>query len=296
MDKMRKKVFIAALPILAFTLTLCSTTEPEPVIKDPEPQIPKIITYSFTDEVTWSDEFDTNGAPNEAIWGYDIGDGGWGNNEAQFYTKDSTNSRVEDGNLIIETRKSEIGDLGPKYTSARMVTKNKKDFLYGRMEVKAKLPVGRGTWAAIWTLGTQDIYGADAYWPDNGEMDLMEHVGFDQDIVHTNIHTRAFHHSIGTNKGQKRFVKDASTDFHIYRLDWYPNTLEFYIDDKLFFEFKKSSTYNWNQWPFDQAQHLLLNIAIGGDWGGQEGIDDSIFPQKMLIDYVRYYDLVTTEE
>ncbi|MFT7434284.1 MAG: beta-glucanase (GH16 family) [Psychromonas sp.] len=291
---MRKKVFVASLPLLAFMLTLCSTTEPTPmIVKVPEPEIPKIITYSFAEAITWADEFDSDGRPDDSIWNYDLGAGGWGNKESQHYTNDSSTSRVEEGNLVIETRKS---DELPKYTSARMVTKNKKDFLYGRIEVKAKVPVGRGTWAAIWTLGSNDIYGSEAYWPDNGEMDLMEHVGFDQDVIHSNIHTRAFHHSIGTNKGQKKFIKDASVDFHIYRLDWYPNAVEFYIDDELLFEFKKIFGYTWREWPFDQPQHLLLNIAIGGDWGGQKGIDDSVFPQKMLVDYVRYYDLVITEE
>ncbi len=277
-----------------FTFSFCTKTETQPKgqLDIPEGTPPaKKIVYSFAEDITWSDEFDEDGLPDSDIWGYDIGGNGWGNNESQFYTSNKENARVENGNLVIEAIKNKTS---PLYTSARLVTKNKKDFLYGRIEVKAKLPVGRGTWAAIWTLATKDTYG-NAYWPDNGEIDIMEHVGMDQDRVHTNIHTKAYNHINGTNKGANKVVKNASTEFHVYRLDWYPNVIEFYIDDSKLFEFKKYSGQTYAEWPFDRAQHLLLNIAVGGSWGGQQGIDDSIFPQKMLVDYVRYYELVETE-
>lgn len=282
-----KKLFLVVLPILTVALSFCSTTKsPEPKRLVSESETPDPPTYSFSQEISWSDEFTVDGKPDNNIWGYDLGGNGWGNNESQTYTDDLENARVENGNLVIEAKYS-----NSSYTSARLVTKNKKDFLYGRMEVKALLPVGRGTWPAIWTLATDSNYGNN-YWPDNGEMDIMEHVGMDQDRIHANIHTKAFHHSIGTNKGNNKIVEKASEEFHIYRLDWHPNSIEFYVDNLLLFEFKKEAGYTWQEWPFDKPQHLLLNIAVGGDWGGQQGIDKTVFPQKMLIDYVRFYELV----
>lgn len=287
-----KKLTILLVPFFALSLTLCSTSEsvgPKRVV--PINETPKSIIYSFDTNPTWTDEFEKDGEPDQTIWGYDLGAGGWGNNESQEYTKNSENARVEKGNLIIEAKR--MPNLN--YTSARLVTKNKKDFLYGRIEIKALLPTGIGTWPAIWTLASKDSYG-DAYWPDNGEMDIMEHVGYDQNRVHANIHTKSFNHSIGTNKGNSKIVENASQEFHLYRLDWYPNKVEFFIDDKMLFQFQKLNTYGWHEWPFDKAQHLLLNIAVGGNWGGQQGVDHSIFPQKMLVDYVRYYKLIETLE
>ncbi len=140
-------------------------------------------------------------------------------------------------------------------------------------------------------LATDNNYGTQ-YWPDNGEMDIMEHVGFDQNRVHANIHTKAFNHGIGTNKGSSTDVPTASTEFHVYSLEWQPNHLAFAVDGKDFFRFDKISSYNWSQWPFDRKQFLLLNIAVGGNWGGQKGVDANIFPQSMEVDYVRVYELV----
>jgi beta-glucanase (GH16 family) len=253
----------------------------EPIVKAPD-------VYVFSDKITWADEFDINGAPNEAIWNYDLGGGGWGNNEKQTYTKNADNVSVKDGMLNITAK---FNKDFPFYTSTRMVTKDKRDFLYGKIEIKAKLPKGVGTWPAIWTLATKSSYG-DAYWPDNGELDIMEHVGFDQDKVHNNIHTKAFHHSIGTNKGNSRSVANVSDQFHVYSMEWLPTGVSFFIDGEKNFEFKKESFYSWKEWPFDKPQHLILNIAVGGNWGGQKGIDDTVFPQKMEVDYVRYYEAV----
>ena len=266
-------------------LSFCTQKELKPVLSDSTLQKGVDSVYTISKDITWSDEFDTNGSPNESIWNYDLGGGGWGNNELQTYTKDLKNVRVQDGFLIIESTLE-----GAKFNSARLVTKNKKDFLYGRMEVKAKLPKGRGTWPAIWTLATNDTYGA-AYWPDNGELDIMEHVGYDQNVVHANIHTKAFNHVIGTNKGNQINVPNASEEFHIYAMDWTKDKITFYVDGKSYFEFKNSGDFSWEQWPFNKPQHLLLNIAVGGNWGGQQGVDSSVFPQQMVIDYVRYYKM-----
>lgn len=237
-------------------------------------------------ELVWSDEFDYTGLPNAEKWGYDVGGNGWGNNELQYYTEmRSENARVENGLLTIEAVKENIG--GRRYTSARLVSKNKGDWLYCKVEVRAKLPEGRGTWPAVWMLPTDWEYGD---WPNSGEIDIMEHVGYDEGRVHGTVHTKAYHHSINTQKGASTIVSDATSAFHVYTMEWTETSIKTYVDDKLYFTFDKSDS-NFEVWPFDKRFHLLLNIAIGGSWGGAQGIDDNIFPQKMEIDYVRVYQL-----
>ncbi len=240
-------------------------------------------------EPTWCDEFDYTGLPDPAKWSYDVGGHGWGNAESQFYTEDrEENARVEDGHLILEARKESSG--GRNYTSARLVSKTKGDWTYGRIEVRAQLPSGRGTWPAIWMLPTNRSYG-ESYWPDNGEIDIMEHVGFNPGLIHATIHTDAFNHVNGTQRGGSIEIPDASEAMHVYAVEWTPNRMEFSVDGNSFWTHSKGLN-NWRGWPFDKDFHLVMNIAIGGSWGGQQGIDDSIFPQKMLIDYVRVYRYV----
>lgn len=239
-------------------------------------------------ELVWSDEFETDGLPDATKWSYDYGTGcpncGWGNNELEFYTKDRLeNARVEDGMLIIEAHKEDIEKS--KYTSARMVTKGKGDWLYGKFEFRAKLPTGLGTWPAIWMLPTDWEYGG---WPESGEIDIMEHVGYAQDSVHGTIHTKAYNHGIGTHKGQQIFVEKSSEAFHVYSLEWTATTLKWFIDGKEYFEIKNENK-TFKEWPFDKRFHVILNLAIGGTWGGKHGVDDSIFPQRMVVDYMRVY-------
>ncbi len=252
-----------------------------------KPQVP--VSYVFTEKPVWQDEFEYSGKPDPKKWSYDLGGDGWGNNELENYTDKPENARIENGNLIIEARNEKSGKQN--YSSARLVTKGKGDFLYGKFQIRAKLPEGKGTWPAIWMLGTNETYGNKG-WPDNGEIDIMEHVGFDQDKVHGNVHTKAFNHVIHTNKGDEIVVKNASTAFHIYACEWTPEYVSMLVDGREYFRFRKETGFSWEQWPFDKPFHLLLNVAIGGNWGGQKGLDDSIFPQKMEVDYVRVYGLV----
>jgi len=261
---------------------------PTPVATVPKPVTPP-KEYTFSEKPVWQDEFGYSGKPDPAKWGYALGGSGWGNNELQNYTDQLENAQVKDGHLVITARKESSGSR--QFSSARLVTKGKGDFLYGKIEVKAKLPTGVGTWPAIWTLATDSNYGS-RYWPDNGELDIMEHVGFDQNRVHANIHTKAFNHSINTNKGDKIMVPTASTEFHVYSCEWKPDYVAFAVDGKEFFRFNNNTSYNWTQWPFDRKQFLLLNIAVGGNWGGQKGVDGDVFPQSMEVDYVRVYELV----
>jgi beta-glucanase (GH16 family) len=239
--------------------------------------------------LVWSDEFDYTGTPDTTKWNYDLGDGcpnvcGGGNNEAEYYTKDSKNVRVENGLLIIEAHKDSLG--GKAYTSTRMVSKGKGDWLYGRIEVKAKLPKGKGTWPAIWMLSTDWKYGG---WPASGEIDIMEHVGYDPGVVHGTIHTESYNHIKGTQKEGKMTVEDAMDTFHVYAIDWSETKIDFYIDDNLYHTVTRDPKDDFKGWPFDQRFHLILNLAVGGNWGGKEGIDDSIWPQRMEVDYVRVY-------
>ncbi|TLV01082.1 glycoside hydrolase family 16 protein [Dyadobacter luticola] len=253
-------------------------------------QTPKSSVYEFAATPSWQDEFNYSGKPDATKWGYALGDDGWGNNELENYTDKIENAQVENGNLIITVIKEKSGKQN--YSSARLVTKGKGDFLYGKFEIRAKLPTGLGTWPAIWMLFSENNYGNHG-WPDNGEIDIMEHVGFDQDRVHGNIHTKAFNHVIHTNKGNNVLVTNASTAFHVYSCEWTPETVTILVDGNAYFKFEKQPGYQWAEWPFDKPFHLILNIAVGGNWGGQKGLDDSIFPQKMEVDYVRVYPLVT---
>jgi len=238
---------------------------------------------AFTNLV-WSDEFDYTGLPDNKKWGYDVGGHGWGNNELQYYTKErSQNARVENGHLVIEARRENME--GREYTSARLVTKNKGDWKYGRIEVKARLPQGRGIWPAIWMLPTEWKYGD---WPKSGEIDIMEFVGYEPDRVHGTVHTQSFNHSIGTQKGSSLRFTDLATAAHIYAIEWYADKIDFFVDGERYFTFTNTNR-GAADWPFDQTFHLILNVAVGGNWGGAQGVDASVYPQQFLIDYVRVY-------
>lgn len=232
-------------------------------------------------QLIWSDEFEQNGAPSEANWDYNTGSHGWGNNELQDYTRALENASVKDGILTIRAIKN--GDV---WTSARLVSKNKRDYLYGRIEVSAKLPTGKGTWPAVWMLPTDWAYGG---WPKSGEIDIMEHVGYDPAVVHGTVHTGAYNHSIGTQVGKSLVIPDFSEKFHIYAVEWSESKIDFFIDDKKYFTFENDHKSDFLTWPFDKPFHIILNIAIGGNWGGKEGIDPLLSEAIMEVDYVRVY-------
>jgi beta-glucanase (GH16 family) len=238
-------------------------------------------------KLVWSDEFNSPGKPDTLKWNYDLGVGnpnGWGNDELECYTNDERNARIEDGKLIIEARKDSLE--GKPFTSARLVTKKKADWLYGRIEAKAKLPFGKGTWPAIWMLSTEAKYGG---WPSSGEIDIMEHVGYDSGVVHGTIHTEAYNHIKHTQKEGKITVNSVSSKFHIYAINWTDSKIDFIVDDNIYHTVTKGEGEDYKGWPFDQPFHLIMNIAVGGGWGGKEGVDENIWPQRMEVDYVRVY-------
>lgn len=235
--------------------------------------------------IVWHDEFKIDGLPDPAKWGYEVGF--VRNQEAQYYTKDrAANARQENGELIIEARKEDY-QTG-KYTSAAL--ESTKSWDQGYFEFRAKIPTGRGTWPAIWFLGDSIRQQGSAYvgWPLCGEIDLMENVGFDPDKVHFNIHCQANNTSGGSVASTHIEIPQPWADWHTYGLDLKTHSLDLYFDGK------KVLTYLDNGkgeagWPFDKPVFILLNLAIGGNWGGQQGIDDSIFPAKFEIKYVRVY-------
>lgn len=239
--------------------------------------------------LVWSDEFDNSGVPDTTKWSYDLGDGcpqvcGWGNNERQHYTRDPKNVRVSRGKLIIEAHREASGER--PYTSARIVSRGKGDWRYGRIEVRARLPRGRGTWPAIWMLPTDWKYGG---WPASGEIDIMEHVGFDPGVVHGTIHCEKYNHLKQTQQEGTVRVPDCQDNFHTYAVTWRPDQIDFLVDGQKYFGVTRNPADDFRGWPFDQRFHLVMNLAVGGNWGGREGIDETIWPQRMEIDYVRVY-------
>lgn len=269
--------------ILVMAAGGCTEEKTIPPIQPAEPVSDK--NWQFEADPVWQDDFNDGAAPDPAKWNYDVGANGWGNNELQSYTA-SGNAAISNGNLVITARKE--ANSGKNYTSARLVSKGKGDWKYGRFEIRAKLPSGRGTWPAIWLLNSDNYYGP---WPGSGEIDIMEHVGYDQDNVHCTIHTASYNGQMNTQKTAATIVAGASDDFHIYRVDWTPYAIRGYVDDAKYFEYINNGT-GFAAWPFDQNFYMILNIAIGGNWGGAQGVDDSIFPTQMQIDYVKVYRMI----
>lgn len=251
-------------------------------------------------KLVWSDEFDKPGLPDATKWTFETGF--IRNDEQQYYTRErKENARVENGMLVIEARKEHFPnpDFDPngksgrpkrsheiaEYTSASLTTRGKASWTGGRIEVRAKLPAGCGTWPAIWTLGTN---AREVGWPACGEIDIMEFVGHEPGVIHANVHTRKYNHVQKNGKSGQIKTADASQVFHIYALEWAADRLDLFVDDHKYFTYTNEKT-GTDAWPFDKDQYLILNLAIGGSWGGQKGIDDEIFPQQYLIDYVRVY-------
>ena len=234
-------------------------------------------------QLVWSDEFDTDTVPNSNNWGYDVGGSGWGNNELEYYTDARPeNARIENGNLVIEARLEDFG--GKHYTSARILTKGKASWTEGKSEIRAKLPSGVGTWPAIWMLSATN----PLVWPDDGELDIMEEVGFNPNVIYGTAHNKAFNGAQGTQKGGSTSIPDAQDSFHIYSIEWSSKAVTWSVDSVGYFTYTPPD-YGFNYWPYTSDFFLIMNIAIGGNWGGQHGVDDSIFPQQMLVDWVHIY-------
>jgi beta-glucanase (GH16 family) len=251
--------------------------------------------------LVWQDEFDYEGPPDPEKWNLEKWPARKVNDEDQAYTARSKNVRVENGLLVIEAHKEDYDNAN--YTSARIQSQGKGDFLYGRIEARAKLPQGMGTWPAIWMLpsdpfayATTCSNGADWQgsedcdaWPNSGEIDILEHVGYEMGHVHGTVHTRSYYWAVWQQRKGRILIDDVSESFHDYVLEWSPERIDMYVDDSLYFTYVNEGT-GWEAWPFDKPFHLVINMAVGGMWGrAGGGIDDSIFPQRLLVDYVRVY-------
>lgn len=254
---------------------------------------PETLTQQTNGEewkVVWSDEFEEGELPDLSKWTYDIGDWGWGNNELQYYTEGrKENARIENGNLIIEAHKNQKGE---KWTSARLTTRGKTSFVYGKIEFKAKVPVGRGNWTAGWTLG--DKYVDELSWPYCGEIDILECVGFEIDdqtgdgLHHASVHCGAYYFKLNNQPTGITEVKSMNSEYHLYAIEWTPDYIKAFVDDKPYFTYEDTS--DSLTWPFNEPQNIIVNLAMGGGWGGAQGMDESLTKQELVIDYVRVYE------
>ncbi len=233
------------------------------------------VTVVVTASLIWAEEFNTAGAPDAAKWGYDIGAGGWGNAELQYYTNRSDNVIVSNGTLKIIAKKENFS--GSAYTSTRMLTKDKFSTKYGKIEAKIKLPTGVGTWPAFWMLGNNF---STVGWPACGEIDIMEHLGRDLNKIFSTLHHP--NHSGGNADGGTTVISNATTEFHIYAVEWSASLLKFSVDGVVFYTFANNASL-----PFNQNFFIILNIALGGNFGG--AIDPAFTSATMEVDYVRVY-------
>lgn len=253
-------------------------------------------------ELVWSDEFDGD-VLDMSRWSYNIWPARKVNDEDQAYTDRDKNTRIEDGMLVIEAHKEEYE--GAEYTSGRIHTEGKGDFLYGRFEIRARLPRGQGTWPAIWMLPSdpykystaceegEDWQGSETCdaWPNSGEIDVMEHVGYQMGHVHGTVHNEAYYWVKWEQRKGRVLLDSVDENFYVYALEWSPERIDMFVDDVHYFTYVNEGT-GWQSWPYDHPYNLILNVAVGGAWGRAGGpIDESVFPQRMLVDYVRVYEL-----
>lgn len=275
-DTEKQILFVAPIKIMKRTFILCLGI--------------LLLNVSFSQtkkwKLVWSDEFNYMGLPDSTKWSFETrgNASSWGNNERQFYTDaNPSNALVSKGTLKIIARKETVDNK--EYTSARLSSAGKAEFQYGKIEARIKLPSGTGVWPAFWMLGqNRQTTG----WPDCGEIDIMEHVGYEKDSVHGTIHSGAYNHVKGTQRGRAVFINNPYSKFHNYAIEWTPEKIDFLLDGKTYFTF--SNEYKTKQeWPFGQPFYMILNLAVGGNWGGKKGIDKKIFPAAMEVDYVRVY-------
>ncbi|PIA82341.1 glycosyl hydrolase family 16 [Gaetbulibacter sp. 4G1] len=264
-------LFISFLLITTFVISSCETDETQTVA-------------TFT-ELVMSDEFDTDGAPNSTIWNYNIGtgDNGWGNGELQYYTDRTENVTVQNGVLVITAKEEQFN--GSNYTSARLLTKGKFQQTYGRFEARIKLPYGKGIWPAFWLLG-DDSNGSEV-WPQIGEIDIMEYVGNHPTKVFGTVHGPGYSGAQGVTKSYELDGDRFDTGFHIFGIEWGPDYINYYVDDVLYNQITPEDVTG--EWVFNRGPfYIILNVAVGGALPGSPNAE-TVFPQNMLVDYVRVY-------
>jgi len=261
-----KKAFFASSLLIVLS---CSTNDKQ--------------TVTTMNQLVMQDEFDVNGAPDSALWGYNIGTGtnGWGNNELEYYTDRPQNIKVEDGMLKITAIKESY--LGSGYTSARILTKGKFEQKYGRIEARIKMPWGKGLWPAFWMVGANsDVVS----WPQCGEVDIMEYLGNNPTTVFGTVHGPGYSGANAVSKTYSLPNSRFDTDFHVFGIEWGENYINYYVDDVLYNQITPNNVNG--EWVFNQPFYIILNLAVGGNLPGSPN-NQTTFPQTMLVDYVRVY-------
>jgi len=239
--------------------------------------------------LVWSDEFNTPGLPDSTKWGYEVGF--VRNNELQYYTrKREQNARIEDSVLVIEARKENFSGAG--YTSASIISRGTGDWRYGKIEISAKVPLGKGTWPALWMMPTYSEYGG---WPRSGEIDIMEYIGVEPHRLHHTVHFEGTDGTGHQSSGRSYTFAQPYNQFIKFTLIWTPEKLEWYANDVKYHTYMKPADSDYRRWPFDKEFYLILNLAYGGTWGGYDGVDDTKLPHRFLVDYVRVYQLQESE-
>ena len=239
-------------------------------------------------KLIWEENFDYVGPPNPDKWEAQVGGHGWGNNELQYYTP-SGNAWVDGTKLIIEARKEDMEDK--QVTSARIRTRGKGDWQYGRIEARAKLPKGLGVWPAIWMMPTIKEGQPHPGWPKCGEIDIMEHVAYMKNTVHSTVHTGAYNHIKDTQRGGQLVLDELTENYHVYAVNWQQGQMVFTVDDAVIFTYNpfQEGEVTEEEWPFDKPFHVIINLAFGGNWGGAKGVDFNVLPARLEVDYVRVY-------
>jgi len=263
----RIKIMASVLLLVAFFTAVSFKTASN--------NMPVAVAAGNAPVLVWGDEFNTDGLPDTTKWGYDLGAGGWGNNESQYYTNRVANAVVIDGSLKITAKKEAYN--GSDYTSARLLSKDKYSFQYGKVAVRAKLPAGGGTWPAIWMLGSNIN---TAGWPGCGEIDIMEHLGNDLNKIYGTLHYPG--RSGGNADGNNKIIANATTEFHIYAAEWDAAFIKVFVDGQLI-----HSVTNSGSIPFSHQFFLIMNVAMGGGFGG--AIDPAFREASMEVDYIRVY-------
>ncbi|WP_034058051.1 glycoside hydrolase family 16 protein [Lacinutrix jangbogonensis] len=264
-----KAAFMSFIVVLFLTTTNCSSDGTQ-------------IVANFT-EIVMQDEFNTEGAPNNALWTYDVGtgDNGWGNNELQYYTDRTENVKVENGYLLITANEEEYN--GSSYTSSRLLTNGLFDQQYGRFEARIRLPYGQGMWPAFWLLGENCD---EVIWPQCGEIDIMEYRGQEPTKVHGSVHGPGYSGGEAITKTYTLENDRFDTGFHVFGIEWTPDYINYYVDDKLYNQITPADVTG--EWVFNQPFYIIINLAVGGSFVGSPNAE-TVFPQTMLIDYVRVY-------
>ena len=295
LNRMAGIALLATLLMLPGCQSSGNAQEPEvnqPAEESPDAgSLPDVDAPDYWDdaELVWSDEFEGDALDTEK-WRFETGAHGWGNNEWQNYVEDGV-TEVSDGTLKITARKVGSGGNTGDYESARL--NSRQDFTFGRLEIRARIPEhkGNGIWPALWMLGSNI---GTVGWPHCGEIDIMEYVSFEPDQMHFSIHSSANNHMNGTQITSGPVpLETIEEEFHTYGVLWTSKYLKFYLDDPANIEltFRRPIPTTAENWPFSQPFYFLMNIAVGGNWGGLQGVDDSIFPATMEVDYVRVYQV-----